>query len=123
MWLSEQREQWKERNDAGSCAAIGPVTVPERPAAVWLEGERRGVECYGPGGYHWMPRLHQEVLVLKTGEGKYCAVGAAPEAGEEQEKPLEPGDIMIRTGKAVILLKPDGNIELRGTVKINGKTV
>ena len=46
----------KERTGrTGGGALTGVVTVSGDPAGVWLEGERRGVAVYAPGGYQWVP--------------------------------------------------------------------
>lgn len=36
-------------------ALVGPVRVPGEPGGAYLEGERRGLAVYAPGGYHWVP--------------------------------------------------------------------
>ncbi len=116
MWLAREK-----RRQSGSAGALtGPVTVPGDPAGAWLEGERRGVAVYAPGGYHWAPAMGDEVLVLKAGESgeKPCAVGVcAPAEG------LEPGEVMLRAGRCSLKLGLDGTIEVTGTLKVNGTVV
>lgn len=101
-------------------ALVGPVTVAGDPAGAFLEGERRGLEVYAPGGYHWVPGLGDEVLALKAGqEGeKPCLLGV-PSRGEG----LRPGEVLIRAGKSTILLTPEGRVEIRGRVTVNGTQV
>ena len=115
MWLSEQREQAVSPQ---GCALTGPVTLAGDPAAVWLEGERRGVRVYAPGGYHWVPRAGEEVLVLKAGrEGESpCVLGSAAAPGEA----LQPGEVRIEGGGASVTLRENGQICLSGQVYING---
>ena len=72
MWISEQG---RRRPQADGTALVGQVTLPGDPAAVYLDGERRELPVYGPGGYIWRPAKDQQVLVLKTG-----AAGEAPAA-------------------------------------------
>lgn len=101
-------------------ALTGLVTLPGENLGVWLEGERRGVTVYGPGGYRWAPALGEEVLVLKTGEWgeKPCAVGVPADA-----RGLAPGEVMITAGRASLRLSPDGRVEITGDVYINGSPV
>lgn len=113
MFLSKR--EWRQHG--GGAALTGMVTLPGDPAGAWLEGERRGVAVYAPGGYHWMPGLGDEVLVLKSGESgeQPCAVGVP--AGWEG---LQPGEVLITTGEASLKLEPDGTIRITGTVKVSG---
>lgn len=118
MWLSRQREGPRR----GGGALTGPVTVPGDPAGAWLEGERRGVAVYAPGGYHWVPAAGQEVLVLKAGgEGeKPCALGAAQDNGDLD---LRPGEVALTVGKAAVRLTLEGSVEVTGLLKVNGTVV
>ncbi|MEL4860455.1 hypothetical protein AAEU42_04285 [Pseudoflavonifractor phocaeensis] len=118
MWLSRQRQVPRR----GVAALTGPVTVPGDPAGAWLEGERRGVAVYAPGGYHWVPAAGQEVLVLKAGgEGeKPCALGAAQDSGELG---LRPGEVALTVGKAAVRLTLEGSVEVTGLLKVNGTVV
>jgi len=116
MFLSRQS---RPRPEAGT-ALTGPVTLPGEALGVWLEGERRGVAVYAPGGYHWVPALGQEVLVLKTGERgeKPCAVGVPADAGD-----LLPGEVMICADGCSIKLCSGGEVEITGHLTVNGKDV
>lgn len=98
----------------------GPVTIPGGRVGAWLEAERREVAVYAPGGYHWAPASGDKILVLKAGERgeEPCAVGtAAEDAG------LEPGEVLITTGKSAIRLGLDGKVEVTGTLTVNGAPV
>lgn len=108
----------RERGEKPAGAALtGPVTLPGEEAGAWLEGERRGLTVYAPGGYHWVPRLGEQVLVLKAGESgeQPCAVGVY--AGGQS---LQPGEVLITAGAASIKLELDGTVNVTGTLKING---
>lgn len=113
MFLSQRENE--TRSVTG--AQVGQVTVAGESAGVWLEGERRGVTVYAPGGYHWVPALGEEVLVLKTGERgeKPCALGV-PAGGQG----LKAGEVMISAGAAAIKLSPDGRVEITGELTVNG---
>lgn len=115
MWLSRRGGQGQRYGGA----LTGTVTVPGQEAGVWLEGERRGVTVYAPGGYHWAPELGDEVLVLKTGESgeKPCAVGEPVELG------VKPGEVLITGKDCSILLGLDGQITVTGRLIVNGEQV
>lgn len=116
MFLSKR--EWQRRG--GGAALTGMVTLPGDRLGVWLEGERRGVAVYAPGGYHWAPGLGEEVLVLKSGESGEmpCAVGV-PAAVEG----LRPGEVLITAGEASIRLGLDGRVSITGTLTVNGTIV
>lgn len=110
----------KEAADRGGGALTGPVTVPGETAGAWLEGERRALTVYAPGGYHWVPALGDEVLVLKTGESgeRPCAIGVS--AGGQG---LLPGEVLISAGNASIKLGLDGKVAVTGSLTVNGVPV
>lgn len=116
MFLSRRQRTPK----APAAALTGPVTLQGDPAGAWLEGERRGVAVYAPGGYCWVPQTGEEVLVLKAGESgeQPCAVGVPAEM-----EGLLPGQVFIHAGKCSILLDPEGTVSLTGTFKVNGEIV
>ena len=116
MFLGKrERREWP-----AGMALTGPVTLPGDSAGVYLEGERRGVAVYAPGGYHWVPAAGDEVLVLKTGERgeKPCAVGVA--AGGQG---LLPGEVLISAGSCAIKLGVDGKVSITGDLTVNGRAV
>lgn len=116
MFLSRREKAVK----AGGTALTGPVTLPGEAAGAWLEGERRALTVYAPGGYHWVPALGDEVLVLKAGESgeKPCAVGVS--AGGQG---LLPGEVLISAGRAAIKLGLDGSVAVTGSLTVNGVPV
>lgn len=107
-----------KRGEAPASSALtGPATLAGG-SAVWLEGERRGIRLYAPGGYHWVPRRGEELLVLKTGTGEPpCALGA--EAAEA--KGLRPGEVLLTAGPCAVKLGLDGKLTLTGQVEIRGE--
>lgn len=116
MWTTERKTSapWEEG------AELGVVTIGGNPAAVETRGEVRNLPVFGPGGYVWMPRRGQRVLVLKGGPGgeEQCVAAA-----EQEEFPLLPGEIALRTRKAALVLRPGGEIELSGLIYMNGTLV
>ena len=125
MWLSRQKGQ---PGGGASAAEVGTVTIPGDPAAVYLNGERRQVPLYVPGGYHWRPAAGQELLVIKTGEeGELpCTVGCR--AGKPPVS-LESGEVAISAGKSSLVLRNEGKTEVNGglavagTLTVNGETL
>ena len=115
MWLAQRKQKIISEEPM---AEDGVVTLAGDQLGVYLQGERRGLPIYGPGGYCWHPDVGDRVLVLKLGqEGEqYCVAGTTAEAAEQ----LEPGEVMLRCGQASIWLKLDGSIEIIGNLKING---
>ena len=118
MWTSERH---RKRPVEESAADTGAVTLEDSPAGVYLEGERRGAQVYSPGGYRWRPAQGEQVLVLKAGGEREspCIIG------RRQADGLGPGEVEIacQEGRASIRLLPVGEIELRGGVVVNGKTL
>lgn len=118
MWIAERS---RRRPEPETAAAVGQVTLPGDPAGVCLDGERRQVPVFAPGGYVWRPRRGEQVLVIKTGEQ-----GEAPcVLGERcQDKwELEEGEVVLYSGKAALHLKKDGTVDITGTLTVNGQPV
>ena len=119
MWIAERERRRAEESQAA--ALVGRVTLDGDPAGVYLDGERRDLPVFGPGGYVWRPRLEQQVLVLKAGErGEAPCVAGTPCGGTWD---LKPGEIVIHSGEAVIRLEEDGTVDVTGRLTVNGKTV
>lgn len=114
MWLARQRTE-DIRREAPS--EEGTVTVGGEAAGVYLEGERRNVPVFAPGGFCWKPTLGQTVLVLKAGEDgeQPCVVGSRTE-----DRGLEPGEAALYAGGGEVRLKQSGEVALTGTVTVNG---
>lgn len=117
MWLSQQRR--REESTAG--ADVGVVTLAEERMGVYLDGERRTVARFGPGGYCWRPQVGQRVLVIKAGgEGELPCVAGVEQAAAE----LEPGEIAVRgVNGGAVWLRADGSVDLVGRVCVNGMPV
>lgn len=115
MWLSSAR---RTRGSSGG-ASVGRATLEGDPAGAYLDGERRALPVFAPGGYFWRPALGQKVLVLKgDGPGEpSCVAGVRAEGGVS-----EPGEVLLRagTGRTAVRLRNNGCLELRGTILING---
>lgn len=100
-------------------AELGQVTVSGEKTGVALAGERRNVTRCGPGGYHWAPARGDTVLVIKCGPEQAPCV-----AGQVDGADLEPGEVFLSVASgAGIRLKPDGRVQITGTVTVNGKEV
>lgn len=116
MWMARPRGHSLLEEPA---AQTGQVTLAGIPAGVGLEGERRDVPLFGPGGYHWAPSRGDTVLVIKTGPEE-----APAGIGVRETQDLEPGEVWISVAEgAGIRLKPDGTIALTGKVTVNGQEV
>lgn len=98
--------------------AVGYATLEGETTGAYLDGERREIGVFGPGGYCWRPALGQELLVIKGDDGP-CA------AGSRCEGELLPGEVLIYAAKggASVRLKNDGSIELVGRVTVNGRPI
>ena len=113
MWLARQRASERKRE---AVSEEGSVTAGS-PTSVYLEGERRNVPVFGPGGYCWRPGSGQAVLVLKTGEEgeQPCVLGCRVE-----DRKLQPGEVSVFAGGSEVRLKENGEVALTGTVTVNG---
>lgn len=106
MWTSDRR---KTRQAGESWVDWGEVTLEGDPAGAYLDGERRQLAVYGPGGYCWKPALGDRVLVLKAGQGGESPCVAGKRQGEAadagrwggvhlQQRVRESG-LLLRTGR------------------------
>lgn len=110
MWLARQQKA-QAVEETGE---VGRVTLAEEAPAVELDGERRGLCVYAPGGYRWRPALGQKVLVLKA-DGDPCVVGT-PSAGG-----LAPGEVALDSGGgAAIRLDNQGRVTLGRDAAVTG---
>ena len=117
MWLSRRRNG---RPSGEPEAETGTVTLSGESTAVYVQGERRQLPVYGPGGCCWQPAEGQQVLVLKLGqEGEQCCVAGIREEAPEH---FQPGELYLHGGGgAGIWLRQDGTVEITGVLKINGQ--
>lgn len=113
MWTSERS---RRLNVKEAEAELGLVTLGGDPAGVVLGGERRWLPVYGPGGYCWVPREGEQVLVLKAGgEGESpCVVGTV-----QKNTGLQPGEVRLSGGNTALVLGND-RLELTGAITVNG---
>lgn len=118
MWIARQGMKQPEPQ---TVAQEGRVTLGGDPAAVYLDGERRELPIFGPGGYVWRPEQDEQVLVLKMGSAGEEQCIFAQRCGEESD--LKQGEILIRTRNTAIHLHNNGIIDLTGIVRVNGKLV
>ena len=123
MWLAKKSARAGVEREEG--ARIGAVTIAGASPAAECGGERRALMVASPGGVAWLPRVGEEALLLRCGDGEAVAgVLSAASAG------LQPGEVCVfSAGGATLLLKNDGtvlltgNVEVTGTLKINGAPV
>ena len=109
MWLSKQGKGIEPNRTVET----GAVTLTGETVAVELDSERRGLPVFAPGGYHWRPKLGQQVLVLKTSEGA-CVVGVPSEQ-------IKDGEVGLRgEGGAQVTLETAGRVRLGPEVEIDG---
>jgi len=113
MWTSERNRRLPLREAE---AELGVVTLGGDPAGVVLGGERRQLPVYSPGGYRWIPREGDRVLVLKAGgEGEVpCVIGTV-----QPLESLQPGEVYLTGGESSIRLGRR-QLELTGTILVNG---
>ena len=95
MWTSDRR---KTRQAGESWVDWGEVTLEGDPAGAYLDGERRQLAVYGPGGYCWKPVLGDRVLVLKAGQGGESPCVAGKRQGEAET--LGAGEVSISSSGA-----------------------
>lgn len=119
MWLGKQQKRQMEASEG----QVGRVTIGGERSAVLLDSERRGLEVYSPGGYHWTPRPGQKVLVIQ-GRGEIpCVAGL-----RQGEKLPETVAVKVDSGHRLELtaasaLLAGERIELSGQVYVNGETL
>lgn len=119
MWLGKQQ---RRQTQAGE-SQVGKVTIGGEQAAVQLDSERRGLEVYAPGGYHWKPRPGQKVLVIE-GRGEIpCVVGLrqGEQLPEQVKIEAESGSSAILDASGACL--EGTRVDLNGTVYVNGETL
>jgi len=117
MWLSRQMRSAPPTADAD----LGTTTIAGRRAGVLTRGEVRALPVYGPGGYVWLPENGAAVLVVKGGPGgeEQCVAGM-----EQAEVPagMLPGEVYLYgPGSNSIYLRKNGEVEIRGSLIINGE--
>ena len=84
---------------------VGQVTLGGDPCGAAVGGERRLLPVYSPGGYRWLPRVGERVLVLQAGEDREepCVAGTVQQSGD-----LKPGEVEITGGGVTLRLGQEG---------------
>lgn len=118
MWLSTRRGLEMEET---AFADRETVSVGGKTPTMLSGGVQTPVTVFTPGGMCWLPRRGQGILVIKAGENgeEGCCVGAEMEVPEG----MQPGELCLKSEKAVLWLKNDGRILMEGAVFINGEAV
>ncbi len=115
MWLSEQAIR-RQRDESPKVAT---VTIGGQHPAAQAGREWRGMTVLAPGGYVWLPGQQEEVLTMACETGEQAVAGA--KLGEVPAG-MMPGEVYIHAaGGAGILLKNDGQIQIRGKVSLQGE--
>lgn len=122
MWLSGQQ---KRPADFGE-GQTGIVTMSGGETAVLLDRERRGLEVYAPGGYHWTPQAGQRALVIQ-GRGEIpCVVGVRQGGGTPDSVSIEAKSVEL-SGQSVSIQSEGtmtvggGGVDLQGDILVNGE--
>ena len=114
MWLSKRTTQ--RPTDDGTI--VGEVTISGERAGVYMGGERRDLPVCGPGGYFWLPKVGDEILVIQCVDGMKICTGLPM---REVPEGMEAGEVYIQPdGDVAIWLKNDGTMEVRGDVALTG---
>ena len=122
MWLSGQQ---KRPADFGE-GQTGIVTMSGGETAVLLDRERRGLEVYAPGGYHWTPQTGQRALVIQ-GRGEIpCVVGVRQGGGTPNSvsigaRSLELNGQSVSIESAGTVTVGGGEVDLQGEILVNGE--
>lgn len=112
MWLSRRITHPEQEPEA---AALGTISMGGSGAAVVTDGEKRDVRIISPGGYCWQPGAGESVLVLKASQ-TYI-----PGALQTAQAELAPGEVMVFSNAARLVLRNNGDIEVKGRVRITGR--
>ena len=112
MWLSKRITHPETEPET---AALGTISMGGSRAAVVTDGEKRDVRIISPGGYCWQPGAGESVLVLKASQ-TYI-----PGALQTAQAELAPGEVMVFSNAARIVLRNNGDMELKGKVRITGR--
>lgn len=122
MWLSGQQ---KRPADFGE-GQTGIVTMSGGETAVLLDRERRGLEVYAPGGYHWTPQAGQRALVIQ-GRGEIpCVVGVRQGGGTPDSvgigaRSLELNGQSVSIESTGAVTVGGGEVDLQGEILVNGE--
>lgn len=116
MWLSETAAAKGEDNV--SFCEVGLVSVGGSEPSVVTDGEQRRALLFGSAAY--IPRVGDEVLVIRDSEGTAYVLGRVLKGLPEDSVR---GELLLSTGGgAHIRIKPNGKIELSGEISLSGTT-
>lgn len=113
MWLSQRITQPEAVEEAGT---LGTVSIGGVHGAVITDAEKRSARVIAPGGYVWVPRVDESVLIVRGNE-LYLAGRLLLGEG------IEPGEVKIFSDGAAIHIRNDGKIAVEGELLVNGRKV
>lgn len=116
MWLAEKAGA--EMSQALDIQ-IGRVTIGGARPAVMLDGEKRNVNLALPEGYGWTPEVGDEVLVVKS-EGEWFITAKLGQAAQPATGEVGIYSVGARVAVTEDAVKLDGDVEITGSLKING---
>ena len=111
MWLSKRVMMPNGQEDP---ATLGTVSIGGQEPAVVTDAEKRRAKVISPGGYCWNPAAADCVLVVK---GNELYMAGMPQGGTMG---LQPGEVMIYSKGAWIMIGNDGKVRLTGDVFVEG---
>lgn len=114
MWIAKQA---KRRRETPNGAMQGEISIAGCAPAAVTDTERRALPLVAPVGIAWSPRVGQSVFVLRGAQD--CIIGAATDGTAD----LQPEELRLYSKGASITLKNSGEIEITGTVILNGRRV
>lgn len=100
-------------------ASIGQVTIGGTMTGVYTDGEKRNSTFFSPGGYYWLPKRGQNMIVIKSEDGEICCMDR-----EVTKVPvdMQEGEVyIVSSGKASLHLKNDGTIHISGDISVDGR--
>lgn len=122
MWIAGRLRQEETTRENGA-AECGSVTIGGARAGVLVRGEERDIPTAAPGGIVWKPKSGERVLVVRGGTGgeERYVIGAL--CDETAQRALADGEVCLfaASGGARIYLRGNGNVEIEGTLWINGE--
>lgn len=112
MWIAKQA---RRKQETASGAMQGEVSIAGRAPAAVTDTEQRALPLVAPVGIAWSPRVGQSVFVLRGAQD--CILGAVTEGAAD----LQPEELRLYSKGASVTLKNSGEIEIVGTVILNGR--
>lgn len=116
MWLSKRIRIHPRAAEAD----LGVTSISGDSVGAVTRGEERALPVFGPGGYFWIPKSGDTVLVIRGGTGgeEHCIGGTQQ---KEAVPGMLPGEVYLYSaGGASIYFKNDGSLILSGAVSVKG---